>query len=133
MNELHWHAQRPTPCQCLTLLRLSLQPLQHLLLRGQRLLQELHVELVLLLHLLLLPQPHLVADVALEAEAQRHHWVADAGVGGRTHRMFMATFAVGVGAPPTPTITAPPAEAVSIVTSEQRKVDTGPHESSSDL
>lgn len=56
--------------------------MEELLLGGQGLLQELHVELVLLLHLLLFAEAHLVADVALEAKAQRHHGVADAG-GGR--------------------------------------------------
>ena len=69
-----------TACMCdePTFLRLPLLPLQHLLLWGQRLLQALHVELVLLLHLLLLPETHLIADVALEAESQRDYWIADA-------------------------------------------------------
>lgn len=61
-----------------TFLCLSLLPLKHLLLWRQSLLQELHVKLVLLLHLLLLPEAHLIAHVALEAEAQRDHRVADA-------------------------------------------------------
>lgn len=56
----------------------SLLPLKHLLLWRQSLLQELHVKLVLLLHLLLLPEAHLIAYVTLEAEAQRDHWVSDA-------------------------------------------------------
>lgn len=56
----------------------SLLPLKHLLLWGQSLLQELHVKLVLLLHLLLLPETHLIAHVALEAKAQRDHWIANA-------------------------------------------------------
>ena len=68
---------------CLTFLRLPLLSLQHVLLWGQGLLQELHVELILLLHLPLLPQTHLVTDVALEPEAKGHHGVAntDGGVG----------------------------------------------------
>ncbi len=41
-------------------------------------LQELHVKLILLLHLLLLSEAHLIAHVALEAKAQRDHWVANA-------------------------------------------------------
>ena len=61
----------------LTFLGLALLSLEHLLLGREGLLEELHVELVLPLHLLLLPQAHLVADVALEAEAQRHHGVTD--------------------------------------------------------
>lgn len=64
--------------QSRTFFCLSLLPLKHLLLWRQRLLQELHVKLILLLHLLLLPEAHLIAHVALEAEAQRDHRVADA-------------------------------------------------------
>lgn len=63
----------------LTLLCLLLWSLQHLLLWRQRLLEELHVEFIFLLHLLLFPQTHLIANIALEAEAQSHHWVADTG------------------------------------------------------
>lgn len=62
----------------LTFLCFSLLPLKHLLLWRQSLLQELHVKLVLFLHLLLLPEAHLVAYVALKAEAQRDHWVTNA-------------------------------------------------------
>ena len=65
-------------CVFLTFLCLPLLSLKHLLLWWQSLLQELHVELVLLLHFLLLPKAHLIADVAFEAEAQRYHGVADA-------------------------------------------------------
>lgn len=61
----------------LTFFCFSLLPLKHLLLWRQSLLQELHVELILLLHFLLLPEAHLVAYVALEAEAQRDHRVAN--------------------------------------------------------
>ena len=46
--------------------------------RRQRFSQELVVVLVLLLDLSLTSLPHAVAHVALEAEAQRHHWVSDA-------------------------------------------------------
>lgn len=66
-------------CVRLTLLCLLLWSLQHLLLWRQRLLEKLHVEFIFLLHLLLFPQTHLIANIALEAEAQSHHWVADAG------------------------------------------------------
>lgn len=65
-------------CLNLTFFCFSLLPLKHLLLWRQSLLQELHVKLVLLLYLLLLPEAHLIAYVALEAEAQRDHWVANA-------------------------------------------------------
>lgn len=63
----------------LTLLCLLLWSLQHLLLWRQRLLEKLHVEFIFLLHLLLFPQTHLIANIALEAEAQSHHRVADTG------------------------------------------------------
>lgn len=63
----------------LTLLCLLLWSLQHLLLWRQRLLEKLHVEFIFLLHLLLFPQTHLIANIALEAKAQSHHWVADTG------------------------------------------------------
>lgn len=56
----------------------SLLPLKHLLLWRQSLLQELHVKLIFLLHLLLLPETHLIAYIALEAKAQCDHWVANA-------------------------------------------------------
>ena len=65
-------------CLNLTFFCFSLLPLKHLLLWRQSLLQELHVKLILLLHLLLLPEAHLIAYIALEAEAQRDHWVANA-------------------------------------------------------
>jgi hypothetical protein len=45
--------------------------------RGQRFSQELVVVLVLLLDLSLSPLPHPIADVALEPEAQSHHWVTN--------------------------------------------------------
>lgn len=68
----------PTVCvfKC-TFFCFSLLPLKHLLLWRQGLLQELHVKLILLLHFLLLPETHLVAYIALEAKAQRDHWVAN--------------------------------------------------------
>lgn len=62
----------------LTFFCFSFLPLKHLLLWRQSLLQELHVKLILLLHLLLLPEAHLIAYVAFETEAQRNHWVANA-------------------------------------------------------
>lgn len=69
-------------CMCLSLKRtffcFSLLPLKHLLLWGQSLLQELHVKLILLLHLLLLPKTHLIAHIALEAKAQCDHRIANA-------------------------------------------------------
>lgn len=61
-----------------TFLCFSLLPLKHLLLWRQSLLQELHVKLILLLHLLLLPETHLIAHIALEAKAQCDHWIANA-------------------------------------------------------
>lgn len=63
----------------LTLLCVLLWSLQHLLLWRQRLLEKLHVEFIFLLHLLLFPQTHLIANIALEAKAQSHHWIADTG------------------------------------------------------
>lgn len=50
---------------------------------GERLLQQLHVERVLLGHLALPPPPHTVTYEGLEPEAQRDHRVADAVRGKR--------------------------------------------------
>lgn len=74
----------------LTFFCFPLLPLKHLLLRRQRLLQELHVKLVLLLHLLLLPEAHFIANVALEAEAQCDHGVADAAARKHTREVAAA-------------------------------------------
>lgn len=65
-------------CLKCTFFCFSLLPLKHLLLWRQSLLQELHVKLILLLHLLLLSETHLIAYIALEPEAQCDHRVADA-------------------------------------------------------
>lgn len=65
-------------CLNLTFFCFSLLPLKHLLLWRQSLLQELHVKLILLLHFLLLPEAHLITYIALEAETQCDHWVANA-------------------------------------------------------
>lgn len=62
-------------CVYLTLFCFSLLPL---LLWRQGLLQKLHVKLIFFLDLLLFPKAHLIAHVALEAEAQRDHWVTNA-------------------------------------------------------
>lgn len=73
---------RPRLCVCVclecTFFCFSFLPLKHLLLWRQSLLQELHVKLILFLHLLLLPETHLIAYIALETEAQRDHGVANA-------------------------------------------------------
>lgn len=72
------HTESIYVCLNLTFFCFSLLPLKHLLLWRQSLLQELHVKLILLLHLFLLPEAHLIAYVALEAKAQCDHWVANA-------------------------------------------------------
>lgn len=72
------HKQQSCVCLECTFFCFSFLPLKHLLLWRQSLLQELHVKLILFLHLLLLPETHLIAYIALEAEAQRDHGVANA-------------------------------------------------------
>lgn len=70
-------------CSALTVFALSLLSLQHLLLWRQGLLKELHVELILLLHLPLFTQTHLIAHITLEAETKCHHRISDAGSAGK--------------------------------------------------
>lgn len=48
------------------------------LLGWQSLLQQLHIELILLGHLALLPLPHSIANVAFKAKTERNHRIANA-------------------------------------------------------
>lgn len=131
----------PTACVCkFTFFCFSLLPLKHLLLWRQRLLQELHVKLILLLHFLLLPETHLVAYVALEAEAQRDHWVADTTEVGINRRIRRSTFwTESIGAKMhtdhlfLTLCTNTDTDTEKSLTSVQRKDDTSPHGSSSGL
>lgn len=48
------------------------------LLGWQSLLQQLHIELILLGHLALFTLPHTIANVAFKAKTQRNHRIANA-------------------------------------------------------
>ena len=54
----------------------------------QSLLQQLHVEVIVLGHLALLALPYSIAYVALEAEPERYHRVANAVTGFKVSTVF---------------------------------------------